>query len=73
MAAICLVLFAEQVIRPRGPEGADTAELPRSDTLPQIGTHRVRAPRDMALNVLLVLLVLLVIYLLYVVIHPERF
>ena len=39
--ALCaaLVLFAEQVIRPRGPKGADTAELPRSDTLPQIGTH----------------------------------
>jgi hypothetical protein len=32
--ALCaaLVLFAEHVIRPRSPEGPDTAELPQSDT-----------------------------------------
>jgi hypothetical protein len=37
--ALCaaLIFFAEHVIRPRSPEPANADDLPRSDTLPQIG------------------------------------
>jgi hypothetical protein len=37
--ALCaaLVLFAEYVIRLRGPEPADAADLPQADTLQQAG------------------------------------
>jgi hypothetical protein len=36
--ALCaaLVLFAEHLIRPRSPQPAEAADLPQSDTLPQI-------------------------------------
>jgi len=39
--ALCaaLVLFAEHLIRPRSPELVEAADLPESDTVPQIGTR----------------------------------